>query len=161
MTHMDTSRPQCSDICAPFPLLTQSGIRLTMCLAQIHVKTKAASQHETLRLKFCTSCSNLVPRNPTPTYLHVVSSCGSMCLAKPTSVYNYLLHYNLRNWHLISTNTSQTVIKTESLETFVFHSLQFGWEESSIKILSAPRFSPEGFFFHLKIEGKLSDCFKS
>lgn len=143
---------QCSDICAPFPPLTQPEIRLTMCLAQVHtakIKIKAACQHGTLRPTCCTSCSNLVLLNPTPTYSHVLSSCGSMCLTKPTSVYNYLLHYNLRNWYLISTNTSQTVIKTESLETFVFHNLEFGWEQSSIKIFSTQGFSPEGFFFSL------------
>lgn len=51
---------------------------------------------------------------PQSCLLSMVSFCGFMCLSKPTTVYNYILHYNLRNWYLIGTSTSETVIKPES-----------------------------------------------
>lgn len=69
-----------------------------------------------------------------------------MCLTKLTSAYNYILHYNLRNWYLISIGTSQTAIKTESLETIVF---QFGVWMKIVKHKDTQYtgFNPEGNFF--------------
>lgn len=115
-----TSRTQCLKICC-FSTPNQIWSQLNPWGSSPRFRGHTHRSYRTQHLKVWHVAANWRGWAPLLLIPHIMVVFFGSCAWPITT-------YNLRNWHLISPSTSQTVIKSESLETFVFHYLEFRLE---------------------------------